>query len=342
VALYGDFGEYRLARSYQRALVSLGCDVVPIDTRDISDYLAFWLRDRVLHRITIRSRIWRQLGAASWNRHITQRLRDSVPDLFLVLNGDLVTPDTVLQARSVGTNVFVFHADNPLPPWAGNRPETLPVALACDVYFIWSRYLAERLSDMGVARVEYLPFAWDPVVFPHLGSSAAPTHRIVFVGGWDREREAWLTPIAERFDLKIWGPPYWSTRTKRGSPLRRCWQGSAVEGPRAAQILADSAIALNPLRRQNLPDGVNMRTFEVPGCGGFALATRTAGAQVIFPEGSEGAYFGDLEECCEQIERFLASSTERLELAEMAHIRVAEDHLYLHRVQTILDVFASA
>ena len=226
VALYGDFGEYRLARSYQRALQSLGCDVVPIDTRDISEHLAFWLRDRVLHRVTIRSRIWRRWGAASWNRRITHRVRDIAPDLLLILNGDLVMPDTALQVRSMGARVFVFHADNPLPPWAANRPETLPLAVASDVYLIWSQELAKRLVDAGIERVEYLPFAWDPVVFPHIGLAADPAHRVVFVGGWDREREEWLTPLAERFDLKIWGPAYWGQRTRLGSPLRQCWQGT--------------------------------------------------------------------------------------------------------------------
>ena len=339
VALYGDFGEYRLARSYQRALLSLGCEVTPIDTRDISDYLAFWLRDRVLHRLTIRSRIWRQVGAAQWNKRVSQRVRDVAPDLFLILNGDLLMPDTVYQAKSEGARVFIFHADNPLPPWAANHPETLPLAQACDVYFIWSRDLLRRLADAGITQVEYLPFAWDPVVFPHIGLSAAPTHRVVFVGGWDRAREAWLTPIAERFDLEIWGPAYWGQRTRWGSALRRCWQGAPVEGPNAAKILTDAAVALNLLRGQNLPDGMNMRTFEVPGCGAFAMSTRTAGAQAVLPEGSAGIYFGDLEECCDKIEHFLTRPSERLELAKVAHARIAEEHQYTHRARTILDAF---
>lgn len=341
MALYGDFGAYRLAQSYQRALLSLGCEVVPLDTRDISEYLAFWLRDRVLHRITIRSRTWRQLGAASWNRYITQRVRDAAPDLLLVLNGDLLMPDTVLRAKSEGARVFIFHADNPLPPWVANRPETLPLALACDVYFIWSRQLAKLLADAGITRVEYLPFAWDPAVFPHIGLAAAPTYRVVFVGGWDREREAWLTPIAQRFDLKIWGPAYWGQRTKSGSPLRQSWQGAPVEGAKAAQTLADAAIALNLLRGQNMPDGMNMRTFEVPGCGGFALSTRTAGAQAILPEDSVSIYFSDLEECCDKIEHFLTQPAERLDLARAAHARIAEGHQYTHRARAVLDVFES-
>lgn len=342
VALYGDFGQYRLAGSYQRALRGLGCDVVPIDTQKIAGYLAFWLRNRLLHRLTLRSRMWRELGSARWNEHVRQRLGEVSPDLFLVLNGDLLMPETVQRVRSSGVQVFIFHADNPLPPWAASRPETVPSALVCDTYFVWSRNLAERLRDIGVARTEYLPFAWDPDVFPHFGLSATPTHQVVFVGGWDEEREACLTELSERFDLKIWGPPYWRTRTRPGSPLRRCWQGTAIEGSQAAQVLADSAIALNLLRQQNLPDGVNMRTFEVPGCGGFALATRTKGALTILPEDSAGVYFGDIEECCMQIERFLARPVERLELAENAHARVANGHQYAHRARRILDVFHSA
>ena len=342
VTLYGDFTEYRLARSYERALLALGCSVIPVDTRDIPGCLAFWLRNRLLHRLTYRSRAWRQIGAARWNEHIAQTLSAAAPDLFLVLNGDLVMPETLTQVRSVGTQVFIIHADNPFPPWGGNRPETLPSALACDAYFIWSRSLVERLADIGIRRVEYLPFAWDSAVFPYIGLSAAPSHQVVFVGGWDRDREAWLAPIAEQFDLEIWGPAYWGTRTRLNGPLRRCWQGAAVEGPQAARLLSDSAIALNPLRKQNLPDGVNMRTFEVPGCGGFSLSTRTAGALAILPEDSASVYFDDIEECCTQIERFLVRPVERVELAESAHARVANGHEYAHRARRVLDVFHSA
>lgn len=289
----------------------------------------------------MRSTFWRELGAARWNEHVRQQLAEVSPGLFLVLNGDLLMPDTVQQAMSAGVRVFIFHADNPLPPWGSNRPETLSAALICDTYLTWSRQLAGQLSEIGVNRVEYLPFAWDPVVWPYVGLSAAPAHQVVFVGGWDKEREAFLKELSEQFDLKIWGPPYWRTRTRPGSPLPRCWQGTAVEGPQAAQILADSAIALNLLRQQNLPDGVNMRTFEVPGCGGFALATRTKGALTILPEDSVGVYFDDLEECCIQIERFLARPVERVELAESAHARVADEHQYAHRARKILDVFHS-
>ena len=39
-----------------------------------------------------------------------------------------------------------------------------------------------------------------------------------------------------------------------------------------------------------------MRTFELPGAGGFLLATRTAGAAEIYPEGEAGAYFGSVGE----------------------------------------------
>jgi spore maturation protein CgeB len=248
-------------------------------------------------------------------------------------------PETVRALRALRTPVFIFHADNPFPPHTSSRPEDLACAAASDCYFIWSRQLCERLLRLGVPRVEYLPFAWDPEIFPHLGLSAAPEHDVVFVGGWDEEREQALEPLARRFDLKIFGPAYWGSRTRRKSATRHSWQGRAPRGQEAAEIVTRSRVVLNVLRRQNLPDGTVMRTFETPGCGGVSLSTRTTGALSIFPEGIAGAYFASTDECVEQIDCLLRQPERRHHMAMAAHQIVSAGHRYFDRARRILDVY---
>ncbi|MBV9866500.1 MAG: glycosyltransferase [Abitibacteriaceae bacterium] len=265
--------------------------------------------------------------------------RKERPDLIFILNGDLLMPSTLNSMRAQDTRIFIFHADNPFPPNYANRPETLPNALASDCFFIWSRHLVEQLQQLGVRRAEYLPFGWDSEIFPYFGLVAEPKYDVVFVGGWDKEREEFLTPLAEEFKLRIWGPSYWGNRTRLNSPLRKCWQGDAALGPEAAKILVNSKIVLNVVRQQNLPDGVIMRTFEVPGCGGFMLSTRTQGAVDLFPEDRAGAYFSDGEECVRQIKRFLVADQERQRMAANAHVLVQQQHRYVDRAQRILNVW---
>jgi spore maturation protein CgeB len=339
IMVYGDFLWDRLASSYRRGFESLGHSVTPVDVRDARQDLAPWLTNRIGHRATIQSMALRRSGTRRWNARFVATAADVRPHLVFILNGEFVMPETVTALRSGGARVFIFHADNPFPPHYAHRPETVPSALRCDCYFVWSQSLRSRLQASGVSCVRYLPFGWDPEVFPYVGLSKEPRHDLVFIGGWDKRREAVLTPLAERFDLKIWGPDYWGTRTATGSMLRSCWQGKSVEGPEAARILAESRIAINVVRAQNLPDGVIMRTFEVPGCGGFLLSTRTQGAVDLFPAGEAGAYFGSIAECIEQTEHYMTRDMERQAISQTAHEIVVDRHQYVHRARDLLATY---
>lgn len=339
--LYGDYSRDRLGASYLRAFEQLGHRVVSVDTREITRFLPGWLQNRLGHRLTIRSLSLRRKGASAWNRHFTQTVQDVLPQMILILNGDFLMPETLAHLSASGVRTMMFHADNPLPPSSNNRPETIPLALACDIFMIWSRKVQQQLKDLGVRRVEYLPFAWDPEVFPHIGLLTNPSHKVVFIGGWDRDREEWLTPIARQFDLKIWGPGYWATRTRPGSILRHCWQGQALSGPNAARTLCDSEISLNILRRQNLPDGTNMRTFEIPGCGALAVSTRTQGALEIFPESEAGWYFSTPEECIAVIAQLAGTEDLRRRAAQKAHDIVRQGHRYVDRARQIVEFYHS-
>jgi spore maturation protein CgeB len=340
ILMYGSFANDELASSYKRAFERLGHKVVPFDIQKKGKYLAPWLRHRVGHRLTIRSLALRRLGSVRWNEHLLRVGLEIKPQLLFVFNGELLMPGTLRTFRQMGTLAFIFHADNPFPSYYNHRPETLACAKESDCYFIWSRELVKRLKTIGVKRAEYLPFAWDPEVFPYkVWPNTEYDHDVVFIGGWDQKREWWLTLLAQSFDVKIWGPDYWGTRSHPNSPLRNSWQGTPVRGVEASRILRRSRIALNIIREQNMPDGVIMRTFELPGCGVFALSTRTEGALEILPEGRAGAYFSTIEECICQIDRYLSNDRLRTEIAQNAHAIVCHKHQYTHRVRQILRAY---
>ncbi len=338
IAIYGNYTWNYLASSYQRAFKESGVTVTPIDTRESPQYLSNWLKNRFIHRLTIRNLSLRNLGARRWNQHVLEIVLDGAPDFFLVFNGEFLMPGTLQVIREKNIPVFIFHADNPFPEYSNYRPETLSCALESDCYFIWSKKLQKRLQDYGVQRVEYLPFAWDSLVFPYAPDISSPKYDVVFIGGWDTFREQWLEEIAQHFNVRIWGPTYWMHRTKSRSKLRSIWEDTKI-GVEAATILRNSYISLNILRKQNLPDGTNMRTFEVPGCGGFSLSTRTIGSQEIFPEPQMGAYFESIDEVLNKIDYFLSHETERNAITQAAHRITEEGHQYTHRAQQILSVY---
>lgn len=337
VLLYGRTGALSLETAYARAFDSVGLQASIYEADPAAADLSRWIRSRVGRRLARTSLRLRRLAVRRRNAALLKQAVDQRPRLALLVNGALVMPETVAALRELGAVVAILHPDAPVPGNSNFRPEHLPSAREADFCFIWSRRLVDSLLAAGARRVEYLPFAWDPKQFPYV-PHPGDGGKVVFVGGWDRHRERLLEPVAEHFDLEIWGPAYWGTRTRFRSPLRRCWMGRAVRGQEAAEVVAHAAIALNVLREQNLPDGTNMRTFEVPGAGGFLLANRTVGATEIYAEGRAGAFFGSEAELLEKIRYYLGHPRERRQIARRAHEITEQGQRYVHRARRILEI----
>ena len=81
-----------------------------------------------------------------------------------------------------------------------------------------------------------------------------------------------------------------------------------------------------------------MRTFEVPGCGGFLLTQCSEEQCEFFEEGKEIACFSSAEELREKIEYYLSHEEERKKMAKAAYGKV-KNHTYLHRAKRILEVY---
>ena len=337
--LYGDFGVDTLATSYERAFRGLGHHVLRCDSRCENDFLPFWISNRTIQRLTINSLTLRGRAAKSWNQHFLNIVFSSLPDFVFVIKGDYLLPGSVQSIREHGIPIFGFHPDNPFRGNESSRPETIRAIPEFTTYYIWSKYLKACLEAAGARQVRYLPFGWDPEAFPVSAQGVDdPSNRkyeVTFIGGWDRHRDQWLAEVAKHFNLHIWGPPYWGTR---GSKLvRPCWQGSALSGPSAAHVIRQSQICLNILRPQNLPDGTNMRTFEIPGCGGFAISTRTSCATEVLPEPSDGVYFSTVPELLQKIRAHVSSSPKTEGYAKRAHAIITSRHRYVDRAASIIE-----
>jgi len=208
-----------------------------------------------------------------------------------------------------------------------------------DCYFTYSRKLIPKLYKLKAKRVEHLPFAWDPELHPPININSDDIQKyksdIAFIGNWSPEREKWLESIAD-MDLAIWGTYLWE-RVRKGSPLLSKWRRKALIGEKFAKVSRSAKIMLNILNLQN-KGSHNMRTFEVPGCGGFLLTERSEEQCEFFEEGKEIACFSTPKELREKIEYYLNHEEERRKMAKTAHEKV-KNHTYLHRARRILQVY---
>jgi hypothetical protein len=234
------------------------------------------------------------------------------PDLVLFVKTDDLHAWAYRGLRRVAPHAVLaaFHPDDPfrLDGRGGASHARARVQMReVDRYFLWSHELCAQASATGARRVTYLPFAADPELHHPVevtdSDRAAYGGDVCFVGNWDAERESWLRHLGF-CDLAVWGNAYWSTRC-RDAALRRRWRGRELIGVEMAKAARASRININVLRTQN-KGACNMRTFELPACGGFMLHERSADLPGLFRPGLECDDFGSPEELVEKVRYWLA------------------------------------
>lgn len=324
ILMVGNFWDWSLEWSYVRAFRQLGAAV---DTFD-------WWRESLpaAPELAQRRFMWRPLSL-SVNRRLRDRVAADVPDLVLVFKGLLLRRETVEAVKAAGSLAFCLNTDNPFSPSiTSTRKELRDAISAWDCYFTWGRFLIDPLYKLGVRRVEFLPFAWDPDRHPFQAPRDPFRYGVSFVGSHSEHRESWLQKLVD-LDLHIWGPR-WSHAS---SDVRNHVRGSAVTWARFSDIVADSAVSLNILDPWNIP-GHNMRTFEIPGCGGLQLSTATTEIADMFEADKQILVFQTTDELRDSLSWTRSDPGRAREVAASGHDLVSGE-TYAQRARRILEVW---
>jgi hypothetical protein len=292
------------------------------------------------------SKVVSSIGRPYAEMKLIRALEQTKPDLVLFIKCDDIHRLTYREIRRrLKVPLAAFHPDDPfnrsflfLPAAAPRR--SLTQIREVDVYFHWTRRIVERASRLGAKRARYISFAYDPSLHPRI--SRLTTDQIqtygaeaAFIGGWDRERERCLGPLAESgIDLAIWGPGYWRTRCGNEA-LRRAYRGRALLGHEQAIAVAATSVNINILRLQN-KNSCNMRTFEIPGMAGFMLHEHSEEAADYFPRNIACGYFDSPTGLVEQARYWLDHSEERRRVAEEGY-RAATAWTYREWSSVLMD-----
>lgn len=204
-----------------------------------------------------------------WSRkRVFETVAASMPDAVLVVKGQYLSASYVKRLRDVSRGPIVcWNPDSPFDSAISNRGGGVRSAVgAYDWYVTWSELLVEQLERRGQRAIR-IPFGWDDELhFP--GEACDPTvaGRPVFVGTWTPSRDRELSQLG-RLGLVVFGNG-WS-QSGNSYEVR-----PPVYGSDFARVVRSAGCAINLLREQNR-DSHNMRTFEIPGCGGLQVAPWT-------------------------------------------------------------------
>ncbi len=340
VAVVGGLGFGDLTESMARGFRSAGClaEIIPyrnlLPSLHVPGLIGSGAATRALSAVA--------RGGAE--RHLVRMLRAFEPKLVLFVKCDDLDPGVYADVRArTGAVLAAFHPDDPFAAagWLRRGPShanAIGQMRKVDVFFVWSTRLVRKAAAAG-ANAHVLSFAADPVVH-HPVSMSAKDRRVFgadvsFVGNWDAERERWLSKLSktEGCSLAIWGNAYWG-KACRDRALRAAWRGGPLVGEDMARAALASSVNLNVLRLQN-KDACNMRTFEIPSCGGFLLHERSEGLRGILKPGTECDDFATPEELLAKVKYWLGRPKQRQEIAKRGHSAMKR-HTYEARAREIL------
>lgn len=278
------------------------------------------------------------------NWRLKVAVRQSKADFVFVIKGENIFPTVIRMMQQQGCYVINFYPDNPFCLWNGNSTGHLLYALPLyDLFLIWSRDLMPLLLAAGSRRVEYFPFAYDPMVInaSTVVSDENYAHYatdICFAGSWDTEREYWLTALCKAMPhlrIAIWGNG-WDRVAGENARLRDCLRGIAIYGGEMVKLFKCSSIVLNFVRKQNM-EGHNMRTFEALASGAFLITQRTKDqSSDPFSEDYNIVCFSTLEELIKKISYYLEHPEARLLIVQRG-MQLAQEYTLTQQLKKALD-----
>jgi hypothetical protein len=263
------------------------------------------------------------LDLAHANESIRSEVARDAPDVLWIDKGLAISASTLRAVRAQCPNcVIVGYSPDDMMN-SGNQSRHFFDGLPeYDVYFTTKSYGVAELKGLGAKSVHFVGNAYDPethrpVVLSDLERSELGG-AVGFIGQWERARAASICALAQAdVRVRVWGED-WS-KSRCHSPLLRI-EGRSLWSGAYAKALCAFDINLCFLRKASR-DMQTTRTMEIPACGGFMLAERTAEHLALFDEGKEAEFFSSDEELVEKVRYYISHPEERSAIANAGRQR---------------------
>lgn len=253
---------------------------------------------------------------------------------LIVSTYDFFYPEQVHQLKK--------HFSSPIALWypdsIQNLRKSLFVKANYDFIFFVDTYIVRVLkSDYNLQNVYYLPQCFNPFKHNRFDTTNEEikyyASDITTAGNLHVYRVKLFEQLIN-YDIKIWGnpAPIWLDTTK----IKKFVQKEYVTNRTKSIVFRNSKLVLNNQHPTTIW-GVNVRTFEIAGAGGFQITNNKPGLDQLFTIGKEIATYENVNDLKEKLDYYLSNESERLKIANAAYNRAHAEHTYKHRLELLLD-----
>jgi spore maturation protein CgeB len=298
ILIIGSDYNWSIERIYTSELLKLGHEVKLIPVQNW--YFDFYYKSK-LHKTLTR------LGITNLQGKIQKRLIAEVEhnlfDLIWVFKGMEIEPTSLLELKKYTKRLINFNPDNPFifsGKGSGNKNVTLGIPLY-DEYFTYDHEVKYQIVKEFGIKSTLVPFGFDQeIILDDDKQLTQDIKAVCFVGNPDTYRRDILKVILDSgFPLHVYGND-WDKFLKHPNLTNHgpTYQKEYYE------TLQKYRVQLNIMRVHNL-DSHNMRSMEIPGCGGLMLAPKTKDHLAFFEEGKEAFFYENADQLISQVKFML-------------------------------------
>lgn len=144
------------------------------------------------------------------------------------------------------------------------------------------------------------------------------------------ERNEIMRLLGERFSVNLY-------TTEKTNIKGVCNCGVAHYNWEAPLVFANSKINLN-ITLRSIQTGMPLRVFDIMGCGGFLISNFQEDFLEYFEPDEDIVFYTSYEELLDKVEFYLSHDEIRQRIARNAYEKVAAEHTYLQRVETMFSI----
>ena len=274
---------------------------------------------------------------------IKKKIDSFSPDLIFIEKGvQFSAKNLIFFKSSVINHIKLVHLnpDDPFGEFGNGWGKFVSSIPFYDIHFVPKEINRSEYLKLGAQSVYVYDRSFSPNYHKPVNLSKSEVEffgcRVGFIGAFAPYRESVIyTMICEGINVAIWGDG-WSNG-KYWNKLKHYWRGGSQVGEDYPKAISGMEIALHFVRHENR-DLQDSRTFEIPACGSFMLAERTADHEHLFVEDLEAVFFNSPEECIEKCRYYLENAGVRKKIAEAGMQRVHNSNYdYTSRLKEMIE-----
>lgn len=234
------------------------------------------------------------------------------------------------------------HFNCPIVLWYPDSIQNLRKSLFANAdynyIFFKDLYIVNKLrEDYGFNNVYYLPQCFNPLkhnIFETTNLEIEYYSSDLTTAGNLHVYRIKLFEHLINYDIKIWGnpAPIWLNT----SSIKQFVQNKYVTNREKSIVFHNSKIVINNQHPSEI-FGVNIRTFEIAGAGGFQITNKKSGLNQLFKVGKEIITYENINDLKEKVDYYLLNEEERKIIAEASYKRAHKEHTYKNRLTILLD-----